>query len=103
MKKTTPKNKGICHLAGAGPGDLGLVTLRVKELVEQAEVIVYDYLCNPEILRWARADAEIIYAGKKAGAHTLKQEEIDALLGRCVSLRPRRRGGGGAGGSGAAV
>ena len=80
MKKTTPKNKGICHLAGAGPGDLGLVTLRVKELVEQAEVIVYDYLCNPEILRWARADAEIIYAGKKAGAHTLKQEEIDALL-----------------------
>ena len=78
MKKTTLKNQGICHLAGAGPGDLGLVTLRVKELVEQAEVIVYDYLCNPEILRWARADAEIIYAGKKAGAHTLRQEEIKA-------------------------
>ena len=69
MKNKTPKSQGICHLAGAGPGDLGLVTLRVKELVEQAEVIVYDYLCNPEILRWARADAEIIYAGKKAGAH----------------------------------
>lgn len=80
MKKTTPKNQGICHLAGAGPGDLGLVTLRVKELVEQAEVIVYDYLCNPEILRWARADAEIIYAGKKAGAHTLRQEEIEDRL-----------------------
>ena len=80
MKKTTLKNQGICHLAGAGPGDLGLVTLRVKELVEQAEVIVYDYLCNPEILRWARADAEIIYAGKKAGAHTLRQEEIEDRL-----------------------
>lgn len=59
---------------------MGLVTLRVKELVEQAEVLVYDYLCNPEILAWAPAGVEIIYAGKKAGAHTLRQEEIDALL-----------------------
>jgi uroporphyrinogen III methyltransferase/synthase len=71
---------GICYLAGAGPGDLGLVTLRVKQLVERADVVVYDYLCNPEILGWAPAEAEIIYAGKKAGQHTLKQEEIDALL-----------------------
>ena len=67
-------------MAGAGPGDLGLVTLRVKELTEKAEVIVFDYLCNPEILKWARPEAEIIYAGKKAGQHTLKQEEINALL-----------------------
>jgi uroporphyrinogen III methyltransferase/synthase len=73
-------SSGICYLAGAGPGDLGLVTLRVKELVEQAEVVVFDYLCNPEILKWAPADAEIIYAGKKAGQHTLKQPEINALL-----------------------
>jgi len=80
MKKAAPKSEGICHLAGAGPGDLGLVTLRVKEVVERADVIVYDYLCNPEILRWARADAEIIYAGKKAGAHTLRQEEIEERL-----------------------
>src|SRR5689334_5362009 len=71
---------GVCHLAGAGPGDLGLVTLRVKELAEIADVIVFDYLCNAEILKWARRDAEIIYAGKKAGQHTLKQEEINALL-----------------------
>src|SRR5882757_3877342 len=72
--------EGICYLAGAGPGDLGLVTLKVKEVVQQAEVIVYDYLCNPEILTWAPAEVEVIYAGKKAGQHTLKQEEIDALL-----------------------
>jgi uroporphyrinogen III methyltransferase/synthase len=77
--KSSPPT-GICHLAGAGPGDLGLVTLRVKELVEKAEVIVFDYLCNPEILKWARKETEIIYAGKKAGQHTLKQEEINALL-----------------------
>jgi uroporphyrinogen III methyltransferase/synthase len=80
MKKRAQKTDGICYLAGAGPGDLGLVTLKVKEVVERAEVIVYDYLCNPEILAWAPPGAEIIYAGKKAGQHTLKQEEIDALL-----------------------
>lgn len=71
---------GKCILAGAGPGDLGLVTLRAKEAVEHAEVVVYDYLCNPEILKWAPAEAEIIYAGKKAGRHTLSQTEINDLI-----------------------
>ena len=74
------KKTGRCYLVGAGPGDLGLVTLRAKECIEQAEVIVYDYLCNPEMLQWAPERAEMIYAGKKAGAHTLTQEEINALL-----------------------
>ena len=74
------QTSGFCHIAGAGPGDLGLVTLKVKECMEQAEVVVYDYLCNPDILKWAPAEAELIYAGKKAGAHTLRQEEINALL-----------------------
>lgn len=71
---------GKCFLVGAGPGDVGLVTLRAKECIEGADVIIYDYLCNPEVLKWARQDAEIIFAGKKAGAHTLKQDEINALL-----------------------
>lgn len=71
---------GICYLAGAGPGDLGLVTLRVKELLETAEVVVFDYLCNQEMLKWVPKGVEIIYAGKKAGQHTLKQDEINALL-----------------------
>ncbi len=74
------KKKGRCYLVGAGPGDLGLVTLRARQLIERAEVLVYDYLCNPEMLAWAPEKAEIIYAGKKAGAHTLKQDEINALL-----------------------
>jgi uroporphyrinogen III methyltransferase / synthase len=74
------KQTGRCYLVGAGPGDLGLVTLRAKQLIGQAEVVVYDYLCNPEMLQWAPDTAEIIYAGKKAGAHTLKQDEINALL-----------------------
>jgi len=79
-KKKSPQTSGVCHLAGAGPGDLGLVTLRVKALLEKADVVVFDYLCNPEMLKWARAGVEIIYAGKKAGNHTLRQEEINALL-----------------------
>ena len=73
-------DKGICILAGAGPGDLGLVTLKVRDEVSRADVIVYDALCNPEILKWAPAGAEIIYAGKRANQHALKQDETNALL-----------------------
>ena len=54
--------------------------MRAKEVIEQAEVVLYDYLCNPEMLAWAPEGAEIIYVGKKAGAHTLRQEEINALI-----------------------
>jgi uroporphyrinogen III methyltransferase / synthase len=74
------RGNGKVYLVGAGPGDLGLVTLRAKECIEQADVIVYDHLANPEMLGWAREDAEIIYAGKEAGKHALKQDEINALL-----------------------
>ena len=74
------KTIGKCFLVGAGPGDLGLLTLRARECIEQAEVIVYDYLCNAEMLKWAPEACERIFAGKKAGAHTLTQEEINALL-----------------------
>jgi uroporphyrinogen III methyltransferase / synthase len=77
---TSMSTKGKVYLVGAGPGDLGLVTLRAKECIEQADVIVYDHLANPEMLSWARDDAEIIYAGKKAGEYALKQDEINALL-----------------------
>jgi uroporphyrinogen III methyltransferase/synthase len=71
---------GKVYLVGAGPGDLGLVTLRAKECIEQADAIVYDHLANPEMLGWARDHAELIYAGKKAGEHSLSQPEINALL-----------------------
>jgi len=76
----TAKSKGKVYLVGAGPGDLGLVTLRAKECLERADVVVYDSLANPEMLGWARADAELIYAGKRAGEHTLSQPEINELL-----------------------
>jgi uroporphyrinogen III methyltransferase / synthase len=71
---------GRVHLVGAGPGALDLVTLRARELIGQADVLVYDYLCNPAMLAWARAGAEIVYAGKSGSDHTLSQDEINALL-----------------------
>src|SRR6201987_152450 len=73
------KENGRIYLVGAGPGDLGLVTLRAKECIENANVIVYDHLANPEVLSWAREDAEIIYAGKEPG-ESRTQQEINALL-----------------------
>jgi len=76
----TKTKTGKVFLVGAGPGDLGLVTLRAKECIEQADVIVYDHLASPEILGWARDDAEMIHAGKRAGEHSLSQQEINALL-----------------------
>jgi uroporphyrinogen III methyltransferase / synthase len=72
--------QGIVYLVGAGPGDPGLLTLRAKECIELADVVVYDYLSNAEFLRMARADSERIYAGKKARDHTLTQDEINALI-----------------------
>ena len=76
------KSTGLCSLVGCGPGDPGLVTLRARECIEKADVIVYDYLVNPILLGWAKPDAEIIYAGKEAGNHTMPQEDINALLVR---------------------
>src|SRR6266566_4996758 len=79
-KSRSERESGKIYLVGAGPGDLGLVTLRAKECIEQADVIVYDHLANPEMLSWARDSAEIVYVGKRAGAHSLSQQEINALL-----------------------
>jgi len=79
-KSERKKSAGKVYLVGAGPGDLGLVTLRAKECIEIADVIIYDHLTNPEMLGWARDDAEVIYAGKRAGEHTLVQNEINKLL-----------------------
>lgn len=71
---------GICYLVGAGPGDPGLMTLRGKECIEMADVIVYDYLSNPAFLQWAKPGAEKIYAGKKSKNHTIPQGGINQLL-----------------------
>ena len=74
------KTKGICYLVGAGPGDPGLMTLRGKECIKIADVIVYDYLSNDDFLKWAKPGAEMIYAGKKSKNHAIPQGGINELL-----------------------
>lgn len=68
------------YLIGAGPGDPGLFTLKGKEILSRADVIVYDYLANETLLDYARPEAELIYVGKKGGDHTLAQEAINTLI-----------------------
>lgn len=80
MNKQSQSKNGICFLIGAGPGDPGLLTMRGAELLRQAEVVIYDYLCNPILLQQASVTSEKIYVGKSAGKHTLSQDEINALL-----------------------
>ena len=72
--------KAKVYLVGAGPGDPGLITVKGKECIEDAEVIIYDYLAAPALLKHALKSAEIIYVGKKGGDHTLSQDEINALI-----------------------
>jgi uroporphyrinogen III methyltransferase/synthase len=79
-----PVTPGICYLVGAGPGDLGLVTLRAKECIEMADVVAYDYLVNKQVLGWMKPGAELLYVGKQAANHALPQEEINQLLIRKV-------------------
>ncbi len=71
---------GKVYLVGAGPGDPGLLTIRGLECIRKADLIIYDRLVNPAILRHARPEAELIYVGKATGAHTMKQEDINRLL-----------------------
>jgi uroporphyrinogen III methyltransferase/synthase len=71
---------GIVYLVGAGPGDPGLITLRGLECLQKAQVVVYDYLANEQLLNHAPADAERIYAGKIGGRHNQDQDEINRLL-----------------------
>jgi uroporphyrinogen III methyltransferase/synthase len=71
---------GKVYLVGAGPGDPGLLTQKGAVCLNKAEVVVYDFLANPDLLALAPATAERIYVGKKGGAHTMSQEDICKLL-----------------------
>ena len=73
-------SKGRVVLVGAGPGDPGLITVKGMACLRAADVVVYDFLANPRLLREAREDAELICVGKRGGTHTMKQDGINALL-----------------------
>jgi uroporphyrinogen III methyltransferase/synthase len=73
-------SSGIVYLVGAGPGDPGLFTLRGLDLLRRAEVVIYDGLVNPELLRFVPETAEIIYGGKHDRTRAVSQDDINALL-----------------------
>ncbi|MGD2030707.1 MAG: uroporphyrinogen-III C-methyltransferase [Desulfobacterales bacterium] len=71
---------GKVYLVGAGPGDPGLITVKGLECIQKADVLIYDYLASPILLKHAQKHAEILYVGKKGGDHTLSQDEINTLI-----------------------
>jgi len=84
------------YLVGAGPGDPGLLTIKGRECLSRADIIIYDYLANRIFLEYAKDGAELIYVGKKAGCHTISQEEISSLIvdrARKGSVVVRLKGG----------
>ena len=80
MNQIKVKYTGKVYLVGAGPGDPGLLTVKGKTLLEQADVVVYDALVSPEILASISPHAEQINAGKRKGRHSLPQTETTELL-----------------------
>ncbi|MDY2966332.1 MAG: uroporphyrinogen-III C-methyltransferase [Megasphaera massiliensis] len=87
---------GIVYLTGAGPGDYRLLTLKGRDVLRLADVVIYDYLADERLLDFTRPDAEKIYVGKKAADHTLSQEKIIDLLlekARAGKIVVRLKGG----------
>src|SRR5437588_2950528 len=75
------ESPGKVYLVGAGPGAPDLITLRGADVIRSADVVIYDYLASPEILRLAPAGVELIYAGKIGrGEHQREQAEINQLM-----------------------
>ncbi len=72
--------KGMVYLIGAGPGDPGLITVKGLSCLKKADVVIYDYLANEELLKEVQEGAELIYVGKRGSEHTQPQREINSLM-----------------------
>ena len=76
--------RGTVYLVGAGPGDPKLLTLRGQELLRAADVVVYDHLVAPQLLRHCQPEATRIYVGKEGGKPSAAQGSINRLLVRAA-------------------
>ena len=72
--------KGKVWLVGAGPGDVSLITLKGRDVLSEADVVVYDALVRGGMMSLIPDKAELIYAGKRSGNHSMKQEDINSVL-----------------------
>ncbi|MFZ5906309.1 MAG: uroporphyrinogen-III C-methyltransferase [Nitrospirota bacterium] len=72
--------KGKVYIVGAGPGDIGLLTIKGLECLKKSDVVVYDFHLNAQVLNYINHNAEFIYAGKRGGHHTMTQDEINKTL-----------------------
>lgn len=70
----------IVYLTGAGPGDIELMTLKAARVIKQADVIIYDKLANPEILKMSKDGAKFVFVGKEVGNHSISQENINEII-----------------------
>lgn len=71
---------GRVYLTGAGPGDLELMTVKALRVVKEADVIIYDRLANPDILKEAKSGCEFVYVGKEDGRHIMPQDDINEVI-----------------------
>ena len=88
-RSRNPEKTGEAYLVGAGPGRADLITLRGRQLLSQAEVVLYDRLVGGEVLEFARRDAELVSVAKTPGKPSIKQDDINALLIRHVRAGKR--------------
>jgi len=68
------------YLTGAGPGDMDLLTLKALRVIKEADVIIYDRLANPDILKEAKNGCEFVYVGKEDGRHIMPQDDINETI-----------------------
>ncbi|NPA59771.1 MAG: uroporphyrinogen-III C-methyltransferase [Epsilonproteobacteria bacterium] len=71
---------GKVYLTGAGPGDIELLTLKALRVIREADVVIYDRLANPDILKEAKDGCEFVYVGKEDGRHIMPQDEINEVI-----------------------
>lgn len=71
---------GKVYLTGAGPGDIELLTLKALRVIKEADVIIYDRLANPDILKKAKSGCEFVYVGKEDGRHIMPQDDINETI-----------------------